>query len=174
MKGEEVAAQDSDQIDHRAGAGDRALDTGAVADVGRDELELADPAERLKEVGVPRLALGPSAPLARLVGDPRVGMAGAFLSLRRVLPDRYPLEQHVASYLAAEQRLGRLLDYAVIQPRIQRLYEWSAEEVGEPALVELVRNGNPIYAWPFEQRQVWRQPAMPWLGRVLERATRPR
>ena len=123
-------------------------------------------------VGAPRLALGPSAPLARLVGDPRVGMAGAFLSLRRVLPDRYPLEQHVASYLAAEQRLGRLLDYAVIQPRIQRLYEWSAEQLGEPALVELVRNGNPIYAWPFEQRHVWRQPAMPWLGRVLERATR--
>src|SRR3954449_3150780 len=38
----------------------------------------------------PRLALGPFAPLGRLLGDPRVGMAGVFLSLRRVLPDRYP------------------------------------------------------------------------------------
>ena len=41
-------------------------------------------------VGAPRLALGRFAPLGRL-GDPRLGMAGAFLSLRRVLPNRYPL-----------------------------------------------------------------------------------
>src|SRR5215207_7111067 len=38
----------------------------------------------------PRLALGRMAPVGRLVGDPRLGMAGAFLSLGRVLPDRYP------------------------------------------------------------------------------------
>ena len=80
-------------------------------------------------VGAPRLALGRFAPLARLLGDPRLGMAGAFLSLGRVLPDRYPLERDVESYLAAEQRLGRLLDYAVILPRLQRVYEWSAEEL---------------------------------------------
>jgi hypothetical protein len=118
-------------------------------------------------VGAPRLALGLLAPLARLLGDPRLGMAGAFLSLGRVLPDRYPLEQDVETYLAAEQRLGRLLDYAVILPRLQRVYQWSAEELGEPGLLELVRDGNPIYAWPFEERRVWRSPAMPLLGRVL-------
>ena len=124
-------------------------------------------------VGAPRLALGRFAPLARLLGDPRLGMAGAFLSLGRVLPDRYPLERNVESYLAAEQRLGRLLDYAVILPRVQSVYEWSAEELGQPGLLELVRDGNPTYAWPFEDRQVWRSPAMPLVGRVLERATRP-
>jgi hypothetical protein len=124
-------------------------------------------------VGAPRLALGRFAPLARVLGDPRVGMAGAFLSLGRVLPDRYPLEWDVESYLADERRLGRLLDYAVILPRLQRVYEWSAEELGEPDLLELVRDGNPIYAWPFEKRHVWRSPAMPLVGRVLERATRP-
>ena len=80
-------------------------------------------------VGAPRLALGRFAPLARVLGDPRLGMAGAFLSLGRVLPDRYPLERDVESYLADEQRLGRLLDYAVILPRLQRVYEWSAEEL---------------------------------------------
>ena len=37
-------------------------------------------------VGAPRLALGRLSPLGRVLGDPRVGMAGAFLSLRRVLP----------------------------------------------------------------------------------------
>lgn len=124
-------------------------------------------------VGAPRLALGPFGRLARVLGDPRFGMAGAFLSLGRVLPDYYPLEQDVDSYLADEQPLGRLLDYAVIQPRLQLLHEWSAEQLGEPGLVELVRDGNPIYAWPFEERHVWRSPDMPFVGRVLERATRP-
>jgi hypothetical protein len=91
-----------------------------------------------------------------------------------VLPNRYPLELDVERYIAGEQRLGRMLDYAVIVPRLQRLYEWSAEEVGEPRLLELVRDGNPIYAWPFEQRHVWRTPHMPFAARVLERVTRDR
>ncbi|HEX6712092.1 MAG TPA: hypothetical protein VF066_01860 [Thermoleophilaceae bacterium] len=124
--------------------------------------------------GAPRLALGWFAPLGRVLGDPRLGMAGAFLSLSRVLPDRYPLGLDVDRYIADEQRLGRMLDYAVIVPRLQSLYEWSAEELGEPRLLELVRDGNPIYAWPFEQRDVWRAPHMPLAARVLERLTKPR
>ena len=124
--------------------------------------------------GAPRLALGRFAPLGRVLGDPRLGMAGAFLSLRRVLPDRYPLALDVERYIADEQRLGRMLDYAVIVPRLQPLYEWSAEELGEPRLLELVREGNPIYAWPFEQRHVWRTARMPFVARVLERATSAR
>lgn len=122
----------------------------------------------------PRLALGRFAPLGRLLGDPRVGMAGVFLSLRRVLPDRYPLPLDVERYIADEQRLGRMLDYAVIAPRLQRLYDWSAQELGEPRVLGLVRDGNPIYAWPFEQRHVWNVPQMPLAGRLLERATRAR
>ena len=125
-------------------------------------------------VGAPRLALGRFAPLGRLLGDPRLGMAGLFLSLRRVLPNRYPLALDVERYIADEQRLGRLLDYAVIVPRLQRVYEWSAVELGEPRLVELVREGNPIYAWPFEERHVWRSARMPLVARALERATRAR
>jgi hypothetical protein len=122
----------------------------------------------------PRLALGRFAPLGRLLGDPRLGMAGVFLSLRRVLPNRYPLALDVERYIADEQRLGRMLDYAVIVPRLQRLYDWSAQELGERRLLELVRDGNPIYAWPFEQRHVWRTPNMPLAARVLERVTRDR
>ena len=125
-------------------------------------------------VGAPRLSLGWLAPLGRLLGDPRLGVAGVFLSLRRVLPNRYPLELDVESYIAEEQRLGRVLDYAVIVPRLQRLYEWSAEDLDEPRLLELVRDGDPIYAWPFEQRHVWRTPNMPLAARVLERVTRAR
>jgi hypothetical protein len=122
----------------------------------------------------PRLALGPFAPLGRVLGDPRLGMAGAFLSLRRVLPNRYPLPLDVERYIADEQRLGRMLDYAVIAPRLQPLYEWSAVELDEPRLCELVRDGSPIYAWPFEHRHVWHTRNMPLAARVLERVTRAR
>ena len=122
----------------------------------------------------PRLALGRFAPLGRLLGDPRLGMAGVFLSLRRVLPDRYPLARDVERYIADEQRVGRMLDNAVIVPRLQRLYEWSAEELGEPRLLELVHAGNPIYAWPVGQQHVWRTPQMSFPARVLERVTRAR
>jgi hypothetical protein len=122
----------------------------------------------------PRLALGGCAFLGRWLGDPRLGMAGAFLSLGRVLPDRYPLAGDVQRYIAAEHRLGRMLDYAVIVPRLQALYEWSAEELGEARLLEFVCDGRPIYAWPLEERHVWRSPDMPLSGRVLRRATRRR
>jgi hypothetical protein len=125
-------------------------------------------------VGAPRLALGRFAPLGRVLGDPRLGMAGAFLSLGRVLPDRYPLAEDIDAYIADEHRLGHVLDYAVIVPRIQHVYEWSAEELREPRLLELVCDGNPIYAWPFEKRHVWRSAHMPLEGRLLERATRVR
>jgi hypothetical protein len=122
--------------------------------------------------GAPRMALGWFAPLGRLLGDPRLGMAGAFLSLSRVLPDRYPLAFDVERYIAQEQRIGRMLDYAVIAPRLQRLYEWSADELGEPRVLALVRDGNPVYAWPLEQQHVWRTREMPFAGRLLERVTR--
>src|SRR5512133_1586790 len=124
-------------------------------------------------VAAPSLALGRLAELARTLGDPRLGMAGAFLSLRRVVPNRYPLARDVEWYITDEQRLGRMLDCAVIVPRLQRLYEWSAEELAESRLLELVRDGNPIYAWPFEERHVWRSPHMPFAARVLEQALKP-
>ena len=58
--------------------------------------------------------------------------------------------------------------------RLQRLYEWSARELDEPRLLELVRDGNPIYAWPFERRHVWRSPNTPPAARILKRVTRAR
>src|SRR3954464_8470285 len=95
--------------------------------------------------GAPRLALGRFAGLGRVLGDPRLGMAGAFLSLGRVLPDRYPLAFDVDRYIADEQRLGRMLDYAVIVPRLQRLYEWAAHAVAAPRVAGRGRPAHPIY-----------------------------
>jgi len=35
-------------------------------------------------------------------------------------------------------------------------------------VLDMVREGNPIYAWPFAQRHVWRKPRMPFAARLLE------
>lgn len=122
-------------------------------------------------VAAPRLSLGRFAALGPLLGDPRRGMAGAFLSLRRVLPDRYPLDGEVETYLVDENGLGRMLDYGVIAPRLQALYDWSAQELAVPGLRELVRDGTPMYAWSYADRHVWRQARESLPQRVLRLAT---
>lgn len=119
----------------------------------------------------PRLALGRFAPLGRVLGDPRLGMAGAFLSLGRVLPDGYPLRHDLKVYLVNEHGLGRTLDYGVIGPRLQALYDWSAEELGLPGLRGLVRDGSPIYSWSYEHRNVWKQEPESLPVRLLRVAT---
>jgi hypothetical protein len=122
----------------------------------------------------PRMALGRFAPLGRVVGDPRVGMAGAFLSLGRVLPDRYPAEFDLDTALKIEHRLGRMLDYGVIAPKLQALYDWSARELDTPDLRSLIRDGSPIYAWSYTDRHVWRQAPESLPVRLLRVATSPR
>jgi hypothetical protein len=107
-------------------------------------------------VAAPRLAMGWLAPLGRPVGDPRVGMTGIFLSLSRILPDRYPLGDDVDFYVAVEHGFGRMLDVGVIQPRIGHLYDWSARELGTPALCELLDDKTPAYAWHSADAGVWR------------------
>ncbi|MBC2638003.1 MULTISPECIES: hypothetical protein [unclassified Rhodococcus (in: high G+C Gram-positive bacteria)] len=108
-------------------------------------------------VAAPRLALGRLASLGPLLGDPRLSMTGIFLSLSRVLPDRYPLGDDVAAYVAAEHNLGEMLDYGLIGPRLQQLYEWSADGLGEPRLLDCIHDGNPTYAWSHADREVWHQ-----------------
>ena len=46
-------------------------------------------------VAAPRMSLGWLRSLAPFLGDPRLGMAGVFLQLSRVIPDEYPLRDSV-------------------------------------------------------------------------------
>ncbi|HWC38366.1 MAG TPA: hypothetical protein VG476_07545 [Acidimicrobiales bacterium] len=152
----------------------------------RDLVELELPVERFfmdvalgrvlyadSLLSAPRLALGHLAPAARLLGDPRWRGADAFLSLDRILPDRYPLEGvSMQEILDVENYFGRLIDYGVILPRVQALYVHAASALNEPRLLEMVRDGFPVYAWPYEERHVWITTRAPWAIRVLRRVTR--
>ena len=122
----------------------------------------------------PRMALGWFAPAGRVLGDPRVGMAGAFLSLGRVLPAHYPARLDLETTLKREHGLGRILDYGVIAPRLQALYDWSAQELDIPDLRSLIRYGSPIYAWSYADRNVWRQAPESLTVRLLRVATTSR
>jgi hypothetical protein len=124
-------------------------------------------------VARPRLALGHLAPLGPGLGDPRVGMTGLFLSLSRVLPERYPLDDQVADHVAAEQHVGQILDYGIIGPRLQQLYEWSATELDQPELLGCIRDGSPTYAWSFADRHVWHPEHPPAVVRAIRRALPP-
>jgi hypothetical protein len=118
-------------------------------------------------VAAPRLALGRLRAISRPLGDPRLGMAGIFLSLRRTVPGVYPLPDPLEQYLRAEHGVGRILDYAVIRPRLQRLYEWSARTLGAPGLRELIDDGAPVYVWPVSERGLFERPLRPARPRAL-------
>jgi hypothetical protein len=123
-------------------------------------------------VAAPRLALGRLAPIAPALGDPRVRMTGIFLSISRILPDAYPLGDDVERYVAIEHQLGRLLDIGVIQPRLRRVYDWSAVELEEPRLCALLADDVPSYAWSADDRQPW-FPRPTLLARMARRAVPP-
>ena len=99
-------------------------------------------------------------------------MTGIFLSLSRILPDRYPLGEDVERYVGIEHGLGHVLDYGVIRPRVRRLYEWSAHELGLPGLCGFVHDGVPAYAWPPTDSAVWNTPPRSVLARLARRVVR--
>jgi hypothetical protein len=65
--------------------------------------------------------------------------------------------------------LGRLVDYGMIVPRLQQLYQWSAHELATPGLLDFVRDGAMTYSWSIEDRSVWQSPK----SLNLELARRP-
>jgi hypothetical protein len=107
-----------------------------------------------------------------VLGDPRLQMTGLFLSVSRVLPNRYPLQGELDEYISGEHAVGRLLDLGVIMPRLVELYRWSAQELRVPGLTQLVRDATPAYAWDPEDRRPWAPPPRR-IVRVVRRALPP-
>ncbi|MCY1137665.1 hypothetical protein OWR29_06610 [Actinoplanes sp. Pm04-4] len=121
----------------------------------------------------PKLALGRLSVLGKVLGDPRLRGADLFLSLKDVLPDAYPLEKvGIDKVLADENYLSRIVDYGVIVPRMAQLYAHAADDLVEPELAELCRDGFPVYAWPYEERHVWRTEKSPFLIGLARAVTR--
>jgi hypothetical protein len=120
----------------------------------------------------PRLALGRLAPLGRLFGNPRGGTVGLFLSIKRVFPDQYPLTGiSVDDLLAGERRFFRSIDYGVIGTRLDALYAFAADSLGEPRVEGLIRDGVPAYVWPGDAREPWLDGGRRLLPRLLGWAT---
>ena len=72
--------EDADQVDRGIGPGERGGDGGLVGHVGADELDLAEPAQRLEEPGAPGVAPGDAdahAGLQQRLGDVAAEKAAA-------------------------------------------------------------------------------------------------
>jgi hypothetical protein len=74
--------------------------------------------------------------------------------------------------VAIEHRVGRLLDVGVIQPRLRQVYEWSAAELDQPGVRDLLADDVPCYAWPADDRLPW-SPRPTVLARMARRALPP-
>lgn len=119
------------------------------------------------------LALGRLSFLGRVIGHPRTRSPEVFLAMADVLPAEYPIEDiTVEQLIALENPLGRLIDYAVIAPRIDALYAFAADALHEPRLLDLVFDGTPGYVWPRAQRHAWRAPRPRGLTSVIGFLTR--
>jgi hypothetical protein len=120
----------------------------------------------------PRTALGRFAAVGRPLADPRWRGADVFLSLHNILPARYPLDGlTIREILDAENPLGRLLDYGVILPHLPAVYEHAATALNTPELLDLLQDGAPVYAWPYEERAVWTTTRTPRAIRTVRRLT---
>jgi hypothetical protein len=120
----------------------------------------------------PRTALGPFAAVGRPLADPRWRGADVFLSLHNILPDQYPLDGlTIQDILDAENPLGRLVDYGVILPHATAVYERAASTLNTPQLNDMLRDGAPVYAWPYEAREVWTTKRAPLALRTLQKLT---
>lgn len=106
-------------------------------------------------VAAPRLALSRLSPLGPVLGDPRLTLTGIFVSLSRVMPDRYPLTRDLQWYIDHEHGFGRILDLGLIQPRLEALYAWSSAELSIPELCGLVQGGVPSYSWEVTDVEPW-------------------
>jgi hypothetical protein len=85
---------------------------------------------------------------------------------------QYPLVGlTIQEILDAENHLGRLLDYGVILPHVRAVYERAASALDTPQLLDMLRDGAPVYAWPYEARQAWTTTRTPRAIRTVRKLT---
>ena len=77
--------------------------------------------------------------------------------------NRYPLDGIPIRRFSTARTTWAAVDYGVILPRAHALYAHAASELNEPRLLEMLRDGRPVYAWPYgagtygpQRRHHWR------------------
>jgi hypothetical protein len=119
-------------------------------------------------LAAPRLAVRHGRAIAPVLADPRWRGADLFLSLRNVLPDRYPLTELTVDQLIAEENyISRIIDYGLILPSTVDVYAYAAAVLDEPRVLDLVHDNVPAYAWPYEDRSAWRTARSPLARRLV-------
>jgi uncharacterized protein with NAD-binding domain and iron-sulfur cluster len=88
--------------------------------------------------------------LGQVAADPKSFAVDFITHLTTIYPDRYQLTpeevvdvRHLGTGLEAD--LGRFLDETLILQHIDSLYQLVANEIDQPSLQELIKNGIPIY-----------------------------
>lgn len=123
----------------------------------------------------PRAALGPFLwPAGRILADPRTRSVDIYLSLRNILPDTYPIAgQSITEILDSENFAGRLIDYGILLPRLESLYEFAAADLDVPQLCDFIQDGNLTYAWAYDDGEVWQPRRYRRLTAILTRIAAP-
>jgi hypothetical protein len=62
----------------------------------------------------------------------------------------------------------------VLLPRAQALYAFAAADLGEPRLLDFIRDGCLVYAWRYEDRYAWTTTRAPAVSSALSWLTAPR
>lgn len=88
--------------------------------------------------------------LGRLFADPMLPSVDALVHLPDFYPDHYPLTDADLQDImdrghSLQDFIARILDYVLIHPHLNRLYQLASKWVGLPDLTEWVENGRPVY-----------------------------
>ena len=59
----------------------------------------------------------------------------------------------------------------MILPHVPPVYERAASALDTPQLLDMLRDGAPVYAWPYEERQVWTTTRTPLAIRTVKKLT---
>ena len=120
----------------------------------------------------PRTVLGRFAAVGRPLADPRWRGADVFLSLHNILPDAVsarrpddPRDPRLRELPRAPRRLRR--DPSSRPCRLRTC----CVALNTPQLLDMLRDGSPVYAWPYDEREVWTTKRAPLAMRTVRKLT---
>ncbi len=105
-------------------------------------------------VAAPRLALGWCAPAGPHARRPSSGHDRHLPVLSASSARHVPARRKLSDYVDDEHSFGHVLDIGLIRPRIEALFAWTADELGESRVPALLVDGVPAYSG-IDNAAVW-------------------